>query len=70
MPGNTWTAGKGDSYLINREEYERTGYVCPISSKLNKVSPEKQKRTELITLKICTICCARGNGLKRLSNTY
>jgi len=37
MPANNWTARKGGSYLINREEYERAGYVGPIVSKLNKV---------------------------------
>jgi hypothetical protein len=37
MPANAWTTGKDGSHLINQEEDERTGYVCPISSKLNKV---------------------------------
>jgi hypothetical protein len=36
-PVNDWPERKGGSYLLNRQENERTGYVCPISSKLNKV---------------------------------
>jgi hypothetical protein len=37
MPVSNWTARKDGSYLINQEEYERAGYVCPILSRLNKV---------------------------------
>jgi hypothetical protein len=49
---------------------ERTGYVGPISSKLNKVSPEKQKQTEHIGLKTCTMSSVSAHGLKRLSNMF